>query len=79
MSPRQTITPRGLCRALAAAYIGVGTTKFDEMVLAGTMPQPRVIDARRVWDRFELDEAFEALPKSQARAPAPNPFDEIRL
>lgn len=58
----QMIEPRGLSRPDAAAYIGVGMSKFDEMVSDGRMPAPRCIDSRRVWDRRELDAAFDALP-----------------
>jgi predicted DNA-binding transcriptional regulator AlpA len=65
------ITPRGLCREEAAAYIGVGTSKFDQMVADGRMPRPKVIDARVVWDRHRLDIAFEDLPDREAR----NPWD----
>lgn len=54
--------PRGLGRDDAARYIGVGVTKFDEMVSDGRMPRPRVIDRRRVWDRLALDAAFSDLP-----------------
>jgi hypothetical protein len=53
---------RGLCRDQAAAYIGIGVTKFDEMVADGRMPRPKRIDARKVWDIRELDLAFDALP-----------------
>ena len=56
-----------MCRLDAAAYVGVGTTKFDELVEDGRMPRPRVIDSRKVWDRRELDAAFEDLPTSDAR------------
>ena len=63
---------RGLCREAAAEYVGVGTTKFDEMVRDGRMPKPRQIDARRIWDRNALDAAFEALP-TEAEG---NPWDE---
>lgn len=56
------VSPRGLHRDIAARYVGIGVTKFDEMVLDGRMPQPRRIDGRKVWDRFALDEAFDALP-----------------
>jgi excisionase family DNA binding protein len=56
-----SLSPRGLSRVQAAEYIGVGVTKFDEMVDDGRMPQPKQIDGRRVWDRLKLDEAFEAL------------------
>jgi predicted DNA-binding transcriptional regulator AlpA len=56
-----SLAPRGLSRAQAAEYIGVGVTKFDEMVGDGRMPKPKRIDGRNVWDRIKLDEAFAAL------------------
>jgi predicted DNA-binding transcriptional regulator AlpA len=54
--------PRGLCRDEAARYVGIGTTLFDQMVLDGRMPQPRIINSRTVWDRLQLDDAFNELP-----------------
>jgi excisionase family DNA binding protein len=54
--------PRGLSREQAASYIGVGTTKFDDMVAAHEMPDARVMGGRVVWDRAELDSAFCNLP-----------------
>ncbi|MCO6178831.1 AlpA family transcriptional regulator [Ciceribacter sp. RN22] len=54
--------PRGLCREEAARYVGVGTTKFDELVAARRMPKPKRIDGRTVWDRVALDAAFSDLP-----------------
>lgn len=54
--------PRMLNRAHAAAYVGVGTTKFDELVRDGRMPRPRCIDARRLWDVRSLDEMIDDLP-----------------
>ncbi|MVA47757.1 hypothetical protein GOZ83_22105 [Agrobacterium vitis] len=53
---------RMLNRVQAAAYVGVGVSKFDEMVNDGRMPQPRKIDARRVWDVRQIDIALDALP-----------------
>lgn len=55
-------TKRGLSRILAAGYVGVGPTKFDEMVSDGRMPKPKRIDGRKVWDVRALDRFFEALP-----------------
>ena len=55
------LPPRGLSRVQAAAYIGVSPSLLDEMVRDGRMPKPPQINARRVWDRFKLDEAFAAL------------------
>jgi predicted DNA-binding transcriptional regulator AlpA len=56
-----SLAPRGLSRVQAAEYIGIGATKFDEMVADGRMPRPKRIDSRKVWDRIKLDEAFAAL------------------
>ncbi len=65
------LPPRGLNREAAAAYVGVGPTKFDEMVQDGRMPQPKKIDSRKIWDRHALDRAFDRLdgqltPRSRA-------------
>ncbi|WP_421477519.1 helix-turn-helix transcriptional regulator [Agrobacterium tumefaciens] len=51
-----------MSRDEAARYIGVGTTKFDQMVKDGRMPKPKRIDGRTVWDRIKLDDAFTRLP-----------------
>jgi excisionase family DNA binding protein len=60
---------RGLSRAEAATYIGISATKFDELVEAGTMPKPKAIGKRRLWDRWLLDEAFDALPSIEEDNP----------
>ena len=62
---------RGLSREEAAVYVGVSSTKFDEMVAGGLMPKPKEIGARRVWDLRALDSAFDALPD----AGDANPWD----
>ena len=64
--------PRGLSREQAATYIGVGTSKFDEMVRDGRMPKPKTIDCRVVWDRCRLDAAFDDLPERGTM----NPWDQ---
>src|SRR5262245_964171 len=56
-----SIEPRGLDRAKAAAYVGVSPSLFDEMISDGRMPPPKVVNTRRIWDRRELDSAFDAL------------------
>ena len=68
-----TLAPRGLQREAAAGYIGVGLTKFDEMVKDGRMPEPKRVDGRKIWDRLALDIAFEALPDDNQPA---NDWDE---
>lgn len=66
---RGGIIPRGLRRVDAAAYICISPSLFDEMVRDGRMPGPRMINSRTVWDRFELDEAFDALPRKKGCQP----------
>ena len=58
-----SLPPRGLHRDQAAEYIGIGTTKFDEYVKAGTFPKPKLIGGRKVWDVRALDRAFDAMPE----------------
>ncbi len=67
-----SLAPRGLNRVVSAKYIGVGESLFDEMVDDGRMPKPKTINTRKIWDRVELDLAFDALPhKDEA-----NPWDD---
>lgn len=66
-----SLAPRGLSRPQAAAYIGVSVSTFDIMVSDGRMPKPKRINARIVWDRHRLDEAFAALPEGDDS----NPWD----
>lgn len=54
--------PRGMSRDEAARYIGVGNTKFDEMVSDGRMPRPKRVDGRVIWDRLRIEAAFSDLP-----------------
>ena len=55
------LCPRGLSRDQSAAYVGVGVTKFNEMVEDGRMPPPKHVDGRVIWDRYLLDRSFEQL------------------
>jgi excisionase family DNA binding protein len=52
---------RGLSRGEAAEYIGVGVSKFDALVADKRMPAPKRVDGRRVWDRRQVDRAFDLL------------------
>lgn len=56
------IVPRGLNREQSAAYIGVSPAKFDQLVADKRMPRPKRVDGRTIWDRFQLDAAFDDLP-----------------
>jgi predicted DNA-binding transcriptional regulator AlpA len=69
---RRGIVPRGFRRTEAAAYISVSPSLFDDMVKDGRMPSPRLINTRTVWDRLEIDDAFEALPRKEDA----NPWDD---
>lgn len=69
----RSLPPRGLSRVFSAAYIGVSPTKFDELVADGRMPKPKQVDGRNVFDRLELDIAFDALPMKEQL----NPWDEV--
>ena len=73
------IDPRGLSREAAASYIGIGVTLFDTMVGDGRMPKPRLINNRKVWDRRELDIAFDKLPNGTDPDDEANPFDGVRV
>lgn len=63
----ENLPPRGLSRTEAAAYIGVSPSLFDEMISDGRMPQPKLLNARTVWDRRRLDLAFDAIPEKDAK------------
>lgn len=59
------MTPRGLRRRDAASYVALGVSKFDQLVLDGRMPMPKKADKVSVWDREQLDEAFDRLPTKE--------------
>lgn len=65
--------PRGLRREAAAGYIGVSASKFDEWVAKGVMPKPKRVDNCVIWDRHQLDAAFESLSDAP---PAGNDWDK---
>ncbi len=60
------MTPKGLPRVEAATYIGCSPRMFDGMVYGGSMPCPRLIGSKKVWDTAELKEAFEELPRASS-------------
>ena len=57
------MTPRGLPRLDAAEYLGISPSKFSCLVREGILPVPRVIGAKKLWDRRDLDAFFETLPR----------------
>jgi len=66
--------PRGMSRERAAAYVGVSVSLFDEMVKDGRMPPPKRANSRVIWDRIQLDAAFEALPDGGSER---NPWSDV--
>ena len=69
------IFARGLRADHAAAYVGMGKTKFLELVDNGTIPRPINIGGIKIWDRFDLDAALEAAKDDAASER--NSFDKI--
>lgn len=67
--------PRGLNRLEAARYVGVSPTTFDKLVTDGRMPRPTEIGARRVYDRAQLDSAFDALGEFDVDLAVANEWD----
>jgi excisionase family DNA binding protein len=69
--------PRGLRADEAAFYLGMGRSKFLQLVEDGRLPKPRVIDGMRVWDRLALDAAFNDFPDRGDGDKRPNSFDKV--
>lgn len=67
---------RGLSQGEAAMYLGIGASKFAQMVKARQMPRPRVAGGSKLWDVDELDAAFRDLPREgeAGQATRPNPW-----
>jgi len=76
---RAAIEPRGLSRETAAAYVGIGTTLFDEMVRLGKMPRPATLKGRLIWDRQALDRALDDLFDCPPVAAAPDPWGIVAV
>jgi predicted DNA-binding transcriptional regulator AlpA len=57
--------PRGMDADQAAAYVGLGRTKFLEMVKVGHMPKPLDLDGSTRWDRLDLDHKMDDLKETR--------------
>ena len=69
--------PKGLSSGQAAAHLGISQSKFEELVKDGRMPQPHRIDGRRLWDRHEVEECFDILPR--AGTPNVEPWGQMEV
>ena len=67
--------PYGLRRLEAAKYVGLGVTKFDQLVSDGRMPKPIALDKVKVWRRDELECALAYMADEQQ--PKDNPWNHI--
>lgn len=52
---------RGLPRAEAAEYMGLGITTFSAMVRSGELPMPVKFRSKDVWDIRSLDDVFDSV------------------
>ena len=57
--------PRGLSVDQAAAYAGVSPNKFLAEVEQGLWPKPETRGRRKIWDRCEIDEAWDQRHQSE--------------
>lgn len=72
------IYARGLRAERAAAYLGLGKTKFLELVDNERLPKAVMIDGLRIWDRLDLDAALEAAKEATLDMPSDrNSFDSV--
>jgi predicted DNA-binding transcriptional regulator AlpA len=65
----------------AAAYIGVSPSHFDKLIRDRLMPPPKRLGGRVVWDRNQIDKAFDALDVDTNQnqdddAPSDHPDDD---
>jgi hypothetical protein len=63
-SPSQSrpVPRRGLSRTEAAMYLGISSSKFDELRKANRIAPPKVLDGRLIFTVERLDEFLDSLP-----------------
>lgn len=66
--------PRGMRCERAAAYLDISESSFLRLVTEGDLPPGVPVKGMTVWDRYELDAAFENF-KAKRKADR-NSFDE---
>jgi excisionase family DNA binding protein len=76
VKPSYGYPPRGLRAEEAASYLGMGRSKFLELVDEGKLPRPRAVDGMRIWDRRALDAAFDDFSEHVDKG-RPNTFDQV--
>lgn len=68
--------PRLMELERAAAYVGFGRTKFQELEAAGWMPKAVDVDGSPRWDRIDLDRAVDNLKEIRREAKPRSIIDE---
>jgi predicted DNA-binding transcriptional regulator AlpA len=64
--------PRGMRADRAAAYLDMSTSSFLRLVERKSLPQGIIIGGMTIWDRLELDAAFDNL-----KNPGPEPENSM--
>lgn len=75
LQDRMSYPPRGMRADRAAAYLGMSRTEFLKLVDDNKMPKPTKVAGMSIWDRLELDLAFEEW-RDRSDTESQNPFDE---
>ena len=73
LQDRLSYPPRVLRAERAAAYLGLDVSTFHELVKEGLMPKPVRVRSMTMWDRYDLDAAFDDLKRSKDKRR--NPFE----
>jgi predicted DNA-binding transcriptional regulator AlpA len=60
--------PRGMRADRAAAYLGMSTSSFLRLVDAGLLPKGVPVGGMIIWDRLDLDAAFENLKNPEPQS-----------
>ena len=53
--------PRVMRREMAADYVGISPSLFDQWVEDGTLPKPTRKNGVTMWDRHEIDASLDRL------------------
>jgi predicted DNA-binding transcriptional regulator AlpA len=64
--------PRAMRDHQAAAYLGMSRSSFLRLVEEGTMPAPIKLKGMTIWDRLDLDSAFEDVKDGSGGEPTEN-------
>lgn len=74
LQDRLAYPPRAFRADRAAAYLGMSTSKFLDLVDQGRLSPGIKVDGMTLWDRLQLDADFEAL-KAQEATRRHNPIE----